>query len=100
MFQSAQAYGRPAGRPFLPLWQRIYSPAPDAPLARCTTRINGVWRTRILPRDQAKARFAADQVKAVDRVAISAVDRYGNQSAPALLDVRRLLQTSEPITAK
>jgi uncharacterized lipoprotein YddW (UPF0748 family) len=64
------------------------------------TRINGVWHTRILPREQAQARFAASQVKNVDQVALSAVDRYGNQSAPALLDVRRLIQTAEPIDTK
>jgi uncharacterized lipoprotein YddW (UPF0748 family) len=64
------------------------------------TRTNGVWRTRILPREQAQARFAPELVKNLDRVVVSAVDRYGNQSAPALLDVRRLIQTAAPITAK
>jgi uncharacterized lipoprotein YddW (UPF0748 family) len=54
------------------------------------TRINGVWHTRITPRDKTETRFAPDQVKNVDRISICAVDRYGNQSAPALLDVRAM----------
>jgi len=54
------------------------------------TRINGVWHALVLPPTQTEARFAvdADEARNVDRVAVSAVDRYGNQGAPALLDTR------------
>jgi hypothetical protein len=63
-------------------------------------RTNGAWRTRIAPRDETEARIPAEQAKNMDRVAICAVDRYGNQSEPALLDVRALVQTATPINTQ
>ena len=45
-------------------------------------RINGVWTTEILPANQTAWTFSNSQP---DLIAVSAVDRVGNEGAPAVL---------------
>ncbi len=63
-------------------WQAAWTPAPGEAvwLWLLQTRAGGVWKTEILPASQTTRTLAAAEV-----ISLSAVDRCGNSSAPAVM---------------
>ena len=62
-----------------------FAPQARQPVARwlIQARIEGVWHTRILPGED-RRHILMDQLASADLVSVSAVDRNGNVSVPAL----------------
>ncbi len=68
---------------------RLTPGGPGAAIAWWTVRVrgaDGAWRTRVLPGAQRRLTVAAGGAPRPTRVVVTAVDRYGMESAP--VDVR------------
>jgi uncharacterized lipoprotein YddW (UPF0748 family) len=55
-------------------------------------RIGGVWHTQILSASELSTRFPTTPGARPDAIAVSSVDRYGNQSIPAVVDLTMMPQ--------